>query len=111
MFQYCAPNSPTCRSVGAGSTRDCEIVSQQPSVESTGYGKRHAGPEGLNSAQLPACDDAIALERQSVYGVQREIMANVVTASGLVGRTVVRIVPRRRSVIAAQTAICVGEVG
>ena len=93
-----------CRNIAAGDTirtRRGEIVSEQPSVESAGYGKRHAGTEDLNAAQLPAFDDAIALERQPVHGVQREVMPNIVTAIALVGRAGVGIVPRGRSVIAA----------
>src|SRR2546425_6392846 len=51
-----------------------------------------------------------SLERQSVHGVQREVMANIVAAIALVGRAVVGIVPRGRSVIAAETAVGVSEV-
>src|SRR2546425_8447546 len=51
-----------------------------------------------------------SLERQSVHGVQREVRANIVAAIALVGRAVVGIVPRGRSVIAAETAVGVSEV-
>src|SRR3989441_9605693 len=102
-----------CRDIATGDTirtRSGKIVSQQRSIESGGYGKRHSGAESLNAAQLPAFNDAIALERQSVHGVQREVMANIVAAIALVGRAVVGIVPRGRSVIAAETAVGVSEV-
>src|SRR5205807_489413 len=86
-----------CRDIATGDTirtRSGKIVSQQRSIESGGYGKRHSGAESLNAAQLPAFNDAIALERQSVHGVQREVMANIVAAIALVGRAVVGIESR-----------------
>src|SRR5262245_45765548 len=91
-------------------TRRGEIVSQQSSVASGGYAKRHAGSEALNAAQLPTFDHTIALEWQPVHRVQREVMSNIETAIALVGRAIVRIVPRRSSVIPAQAAIGVSEV-
>src|SRR5437867_11460793 len=102
-----------CLDIAAGDTirtRCGEIISEQPSVESAGYRKWHAGAEDLNAAQLPAFDDAIALERQPVHGIQREVVANIVTAVALVGRPVVGIVPRGGSIIAAKAAISVSEV-
>src|SRR2546427_11954267 len=102
-----------CRDIATGDTirtRSGKIVSQQRSIESGGYGKRHSGAESLNAAQLPAFNDAIALERKPVHGVQREVMANIVTAIALVGRAVVGIVPRGGSVVAAKAAIGVGKV-
>ncbi len=104
---------PVCRDIAACDaigTRSCEIVSEQRGVESGGYGKRHAGAEGLNAAQLPAFNGSIPLERQPVHGVKREVMANIVTAITLVGRAIIGIVPRGGSVIAAKAAVGVSEV-
>src|SRR2546422_7469575 len=94
-------NIAACDAIG---TRSGEIVSEQRGVESGGYGKRHAGAEGLNAAQLPAFDGAISLERQPVHGVQREVMADIVTAITLVGRAVIGIVPPGGSLISPQAA-------
>src|SRR5262245_51396817 len=101
------------RDVAAGNTiwtRRGEIVSQQAGIKSGCYAKRHAGAKALNPAQLPTFDQTIALERQPVHGVQREVMANIETAIAFIGRTIVGIVPGRSSIIAAQAAICVSEI-
>src|SRR5262245_17805544 len=101
------------RDVAAGDTiwtRRGEIVSQQTGIESGCYAKRHAGTKALNPAQLPTFDQTIALERQPVHGVQREVMANIETATAFIGRAIVRIVPGRSPIVAAQAAIGVSEV-
>src|SRR5262249_4491414 len=80
------------------------------SIESGCYTKRHAGAVGLNAGQLPAFNCAMTPERQTVNKAEREVVPNIVTASPLVGRAIVRIVPGGGSVISAEAAIGIGEV-
>src|SRR5215467_12681544 len=87
-----------------------EIVSEQTGIESAGNAERDARPESFNTAQLPTFDRTMALERQPVHGVQRQVVANVITATAFVGGSVIWVVPRRRSIVSAQAAIRVCQI-
>src|SRR5438128_991415 len=87
-----------------------EVVGEQRRVESRGDGKRHACTECFNAAQLPTFDQTMTLEWQPVHDTERQVLTNVETAIAFIGRAVVRVIPIRCAVVAAQPAIRICKV-
>lgn len=58
--------------------RNGEVVSQPVAPVEGERGKGNAGLQAFDAAQLPARHQSVALEQKHLYGVERQVVADVI---------------------------------